>query len=176
MRTLLALLHVRGARRELFAAVFLVAFWWNADNASGRSLPVLPSPIMTPGAVATTSAAEVCAPGYARAHRHATISVRTLVYAEYRIDRHSGRFELDHLIPLELGGADVIANLWPQSESTVPGSHDKDRLENRLHALVCAGRFPVDQAQQEIAGNWIAACRTYLRLPACLNPGMSRRN
>jgi 5-methylcytosine-specific restriction endonuclease McrA len=26
-----------------------------------------------------------------------------------------GAFEVDHLIPLELGGDNVIANLWPEA-------------------------------------------------------------
>jgi hypothetical protein len=40
---------------------------------------------------------------------------------------------VDHLIPLELGGSNDIANLWPQSYVTVWNAHMKDRLENRLN-------------------------------------------
>jgi hypothetical protein len=64
---------------------------------------------------------------------------------------------VDHLISLELGGADVAENLWPQSYDTVTwNAHTKDKLEDRLHALVCAGRLPLEQAQRDIATDWIA--------------------
>ncbi len=41
----------------------------------------------------------------------------------------------------------------------------KDRLENFLHAEVCAGRMPIEQAQREIASDWIAAYQKYLGEP-----------
>src|SRR5215472_788692 len=44
--------------------------------------------------------------------------------------------ELDHLVPLELGGASTVANLWPQAW---PDAHRKDQLEDALHRLVCSG-------------------------------------
>jgi hypothetical protein len=37
----------------------------------------------------------------------------------------------------------------------------KDRLENRLHQMVCAGQLDLKTAQQEIAGDWIAAYKRY---------------
>jgi len=37
----------------------------------------------------------------------------------------------------------------------------KDRVENRLHALVCAGRVGLAVAQRAIAVDWWAAYRTY---------------
>jgi hypothetical protein len=41
----------------------------------------------------------------------------------------------------------------------------KDQLENFLHAEVCAGRIPIEQAQREIAQDWIAAYQKYLGEP-----------
>ena len=35
----------------------------------------------------------------------------------------------------------------------------KDRLENRLHRLVCAGALDLEEAQDEIAADWIASYR-----------------
>jgi hypothetical protein len=38
--------------------------------------------------------------------------------------------EMDHLIPLSLGGSNRQKNLWPQSEITEPwNAHVKDKLE-----------------------------------------------
>ena len=65
--------------------------------------------------------------------------------------------EVDHLISLELGGSNARANLFPESASPRPGSHEKDRLENKLSELVCRGRVSLVFAQRLIARDWIAA-------------------
>ena len=65
--------------------------------------------------------------------------------------------------PLELGGADTEANLWPESYDTEPwNAHLKDLLEDRLHALVCHGEMPLQEAQSAFFGNWIDAYRRYI--------------
>ena len=90
-----------------------------------------------------------------------------VIYRAYGITKkqRSGgsHFEVDHLISLELGGADVAENLWPQSYETQPwNAHVKDKLEDRLHALVCSGKMPLEQAQRDIAADWIAAYHKYV--------------
>ena len=69
---------------------------------------------------------------------------------------------MDHLISLELGGSNSLKNLWPESYQGAWNAHVKDRLENRLHALVCAGQLDLKTAQHAIATNWIAAYQQYL--------------
>jgi hypothetical protein len=64
---------------------------------------------------------------------------------------------VDHLISRELGGADMIDNLWPQPYTQHPGAHEKDWLENRLHKDVCSGIISLEEAQQEIRDDWYAA-------------------
>jgi hypothetical protein len=59
--------------------------------------------------------------------------------------------EIDHIVSLELGGSNDIANLYPEK---APGFHVKDELENRLHALVCSGAMTLHAAQVGIASNW----------------------
>jgi hypothetical protein len=66
--------------------------------------------------------------------------------------------EIDHLIPLGLGGTNRPANLWPQSYSTVPwNSKVKDQLEIKLRTEMCHGDIDLAAAQQEIAKDWKAA-------------------
>jgi hypothetical protein len=70
--------------------------------------------------------------------------------------------ELDHLIPLELGGAPkAIANLWPEAAAGPQGYHRKDVIETRLKRLVCAHRVALRTAQRAIATDWIAASLRY---------------
>ena len=38
----------------------------------------------------------------------------------------------------------------------------KDRVENKLHEWVCSGQLPLEQAQREIASNWIEAYKKYV--------------
>jgi len=47
---------------------------------------------------------------------------------------------------LELGGSNSIGNLFPEAADPRPGFHEKDKLENRLHALVCSGKMKLRTA------------------------------
>jgi len=80
------------------------------------------------------------------------------VEQEYGLARaHYGHtLEIDHIVALELGGSNDIANLFPELANAQPGYHLKDKLENRLHELVCAGAISLRAAQQGIASNWQA--------------------
>ena len=122
---------------------------------SGRcEPPILPDPKLTPGDALDVTIADISVPGYTKKVRNVPEEVKRRVYAEYGILTHAPReYEVDHLIPLEIGGSNSIKNLWPQSYITQPwNAHVKDVLENRLHVLVCSGKLDLKTAQQEIAG------------------------
>ncbi len=71
--------------------------------------------------------------------------------------RTLSEFELDHLIPLELGGApDDVANLWPEPWTGPWNARQKDAVENFLHRQVCNGAISLARAQAAIATNWTA--------------------
>jgi hypothetical protein len=90
-------------------------------------------------------------------------SEREQAYAEYGITSHQpGEYEVDHLVSLELGGSNDIANLWPEAAEPRPGFHEKDRVENYLHGQVCSGAMSLQEAQREIATDWLAV---YERMP-----------
>jgi len=42
------------------------------------------------------------------------------------------------------------------------GSLAKDKLENRLHTLVCQRKTPLAQVQWEMAHDWIAAYKRHV--------------
>jgi hypothetical protein len=110
----------------------------------------------TPGAVLEVSATEICQPGYARKVRKVYSATKRQVYQQYGVVRHGpGEFEVDHLVPLELGGSNDIANLWPESAYPKPGFHEKDKVEDYLHRKVCKEGMDLKQAQWIIANNWL---------------------
>jgi hypothetical protein len=120
----------------------------------------LPDPACTPGAYYSgATRARVCRSGYAGQVRHVSSATKDAIYRAYGLGRHfdGANGEVDHLISLELGGSNVRANLFPEAAAPPPGSHQKDRLENRLHAEVCAGQLTLRSAQRQIAGDWVAA-------------------
>lgn len=118
----------------------------------------LPDPDCTPGAIFPAATVDqICQSGYSSTVRNVPQSTKDEVFAEYGIASHApGEYEVDHLISLELGGSNSIANLWPQPANPTPGFHQKDQAENYLHDQVCSGRIPLEQAQIQIATNWLA--------------------
>ncbi len=124
---------------------------------------LLPDPVATPGIIRTTSAQEICAKGFTtKKYRHTTKAMKDQVYAAYGAKKKAGRCcEVDHLVPLELGAADDVRNLWPQPYEPRPGAHEKDWLENFLHRQVCAGKVDLPAAQREITEDWYAAYLKY---------------
>jgi len=64
--------------------------------------------------------------------------------------------ELDHLVPLELGGSNDATNLWPEYP---PTPNPKDSVEDALNAAVCDGRVSLTAAQDAIASDWLTAER-----------------
>jgi len=73
-------------------------------------------------------------------------------------------YEIDHLIPLCLGGSDDPSNLWPQPRRSIEpqwNAEAKDRLERLLCDMVCDGQVDLARAQAAIAKDWIAAYHKY---------------
>ena len=114
---------------------------------------------------ATTNLGEICFED-TRGLRHGSRERSDLIYERYGVapaDRM--QYTLDHLIPLEIGGADVVENIWPEPRRSLAGEWDdvaKDQLERRLKVLVCDGELDVDVAQRAIAEDWTDAYRRYV--------------
>jgi len=128
--------------------------------------PHLPDPSLTPGDVLPVTVSDICVAGYSSKVRNVPQSVKDQVYQEYGITSHApNSYEVDHLVSLELGGSNSVRNLWPEPYTGDWNAHIKDRLEDKLHAMVCDGQIDLQSAQQEIATNWIAAYLKYVGQP-----------
>ena len=134
----------------------------------------LPNASLTPGALnpAVTQAdihETICVPGYSRHIRppeNYTERLKRIQIREYGYrDRWLRDYEEDHLIALSLGGSPTSPeNLWPQPHDVIEGwgSYAKDRLEARLHWLVCHRGLRLTTAQRALAHDWIAAYQRYV--------------
>jgi hypothetical protein len=139
-----------------------ITFGRPTRRAGCRTRGGLPDPRCTPGArFSRVTRARVCRPGYASSVRNVSTATKDAVYRAYGLHGHfDGRDgEVDHLVSLELGGSNSVANLFPEAAAPHPGSHEKDRLENALHRDVCAGHISLSRAQRLIARDWVAAYR-----------------
>lgn len=146
----------------------------------------MPDPKLTPGATdrrvtQKNIQSTICKAGYTKSVRKTPARVIASVFHEYEIppEDWSG-YEMDHLISLELGGADVAKNLWPQpycptkaeaaarskalamlgmfppAPEPCYGAREKDVVETAFKRSVCAGKMTLKDAQQRIAKNWYA--------------------
>lgn len=97
----------------------------------------------------------VCKTGFAAEHRSVSVNTKRQVYAEYGMGYNPGHaFVIDHLIPLELGGDNIISNLWPEK---IAQAARKDQDENGLRERVCEGNMRLDAAQMFFVHHWSRA-------------------
>jgi len=133
----------------------LVLFGAVPALAGDISLPVDPG--VSQDAIGETICVE---PEWSRTHRppwRVTNAIKRRLLADAGLPPESIRdFELDHQVPIDLGGSSELANLrlqpWPEAR-------EKDRVETCLARSVCAGRVPLAEAQTAIWNDWRSAAR-----------------
>lgn len=129
----------------------------------------LPDPACTPGAINPTVTIEVLQDKKFRTtcirDGATTAKQKNSTYGWYSI-KHPAKntgatqtCELDHLISLELGGADTLENIWPQCgpkgvKLVKRYFKQKDMVENYVAMQVRNGDIPLDEAQKGIADDW----------------------
>jgi hypothetical protein len=116
-----------------------------------------PDATKTPGTVyENITEKDVCDSGYSKRVRNVPVLQKKSIYKSYGIKypQPAGAFEVDHFIPLSIGGSNDDKNLWPQPAAPVPGFHEKDKVEFYLYNEICAGRIPIKTAQESIRSDW----------------------
>lgn len=164
-----------GARNVL---VVLLVGGCTAHNAVSVAGPVtsyggmctsrdgLPDPVCTPGeadprVTPDNIRSTICRRGYTKSVRpskDASHRLKIRVTKAYGISAVPfSTIELDHLIPLSLGGSSADSNLWPQFRTGPANAKDKDAIADSLNRKVCSGRVGLRQAQDAMATNWRTA-------------------
>ncbi len=155
--------------RAAFLLLCLLAF----TSSRADDIPDLG---LTPGAVrAGLTKQTICSIKWGRDERHVTEALKRQVFARYAytgyddprcVPAGNRTCEVDHLVSRELGGADVVSNLWPQAYGRSPWNAAlKDRLENRLNKEMCAGHIALKAARAMLVNDWRAAYKKYFGQP-----------
>ena len=119
-------------------------------RASAQDLPI--NPAVTQAAIDQT----ICVPGWTKTVRPsaryaARIKIKLIRELELPKELLTD-FELDHRIPLALGGApSALTNLELQPWDE---AGEKDAVEACLSRAVCAGKIGLDEARRRIWGDW----------------------
>jgi hypothetical protein len=127
-------------------------------RTSGCTLGASPDRRCSPGAYYSGLTKRViCSPGFRTSMiGRLTAAEKHAVEREYGLAPKSyGRsLEIDRIVSLGLGGSNAIANLFPERADAHPGYRVKDRLESKLHHLVCSGAMTLRTARRGIASDW----------------------
>ena len=111
----------------------------------------------------------ICVPGWTKTVRPPvsyTNALKVRQMAEFGLSGSPHDYEEDHLISLEVGGDPRSpANLWPEPWTGPLNAHEKDRLENVIHRLVCSGKLSLSEGRHELSTNWVASFRRRVGSP-----------
>jgi hypothetical protein len=135
------------------AVVALAALFVHRSTPEGPT--VRADPTRTPGAVnpEVTQAnihQTICVRGWTKTVRppvEYTNALKVRQMRQYAEVGDPSKFQEDHLISLELGGAPTDPrNLWPEP---YPRASTVDTIENELNAKVCSGGMSLADAQRK---------------------------
>lgn len=111
---------------------------------------------LNPAVTQATIASTICQTGWTRTMRPYVSTMKTIkaemLAAFGEPIEHRNRYELDHKIPLALGGAVIDRRnltLQPFDEA-----REKDAIEVCLSSLVCQGKIDLEDAQSAIWEDW----------------------
>ena len=155
-----------------------------------RNSTAFPDPSCTPGAFNPSVTLSVlknpdfktgCLRNHATTEGEKNATDKDNTYDYYGIPRnmnsqgHGQVCELDHFIPLYLGGADTLDNIWPQCGPTGASGENlyfkkKDKVEVYLGDQVRAGKMTLPAAREGIVKDWTQyseAARDYCASNKC---------
>jgi hypothetical protein len=123
----------------------------------------MPNPKLTPGAVATTNTTEICLLPDHLASTVISPAKQNAVLTEYGVKPAAGgaKYDIDYLVPISLGGATTMANMWPAAYRGT-GFFEKDQLDHVMRDMVCHRELSLRTAQRDLEQNWYVAWLKYV--------------
>lgn len=100
------------------------------------------------GVIVNTNIQQLCTPNFSASIRPPVAFTNKLKREWTPVGHKPQEYELDHYIPLALGGNPKDPNnLWLQ---VWDDAKKKDKLEAELHREVCSGKKSLSEAQSEV--------------------------
>ncbi len=133
---------------------------------SSQEEAILPNRALTPGAVHAVTLNDICSSTDDELDPRVSPATERAVLQEYGLPSGvtARNYQIDYLVNPQLGGTSDIRNLWPEPYSnSIWNAHAKDELEQHLHQMVCDRTVDLAMAQRELATDWIAAYKKYVR-------------
>jgi hypothetical protein len=108
----------------------------------------VPNSRCTPGQSVGESVQTICAHNYSEGARRVSQSLKDRIYAAYGLMRQPrGTYQIDHLVPISVGGANTPSNLWPEP---APSYHAKDALEHGAWRVLCKSSLSDTEKTQDM--------------------------
>ena len=127
-------------------------------TADAQQLRAYPDRALTPGSIDPSLTPKYICSHSTSERRSVNTALKKSVFAAYNVPfEDRANYEVDHFIPLALGGLNTCTdnptcNLWPEPhQKSFPeiapwGSETKDQLELRLYKMMCAGQISLHDA------------------------------
>ena len=143
----------------------LVCGWIAAAALAAPSIAMAqrPSSYKTPGATARVKMEQLCAPDFAASLKPASDWQRSQALERYGLRPEGFSGELDHLVPLSLGGSNDPDNLWPFRASGTFTLEAKQALASKLQGLVCARKLSLKDAQDAFRKDWTLSYQVHMK-------------
>jgi hypothetical protein len=122
-----------------------------------------PNSYVTPGAKTKVNEADVCAADLSGSAKPVAGWQRAEALKRYGRDASSYSGDLDHLIPVSLGGSNDPDNLWPMPDNKEYGIAAKRELEAKLYKMVCAKEITLKAAQDALKKDWTKSYDRYVK-------------
>ena len=138
----------------LFLGISQISLAGQYGMGGSTSYPLHPDPTLTPGALCTSPTRlrypekiKYCDRNVDSSTKWEVIQIYVKKFG-YKINNgNRGQFKIDHYIPLCMGGANDISNLWPQNQNVY---QQTDPLEPLLCEKMAMGRLKQTEAVELI--------------------------
>jgi hypothetical protein len=157
-----------------FGYVLCLSLTIQAGEVNGKRFPDGPDTVKTPGVLCTNPDTYRYEEKIPYCERSVSSGMKKKIIAAYDSELDfdiqmlpRGDFKIDHLIPLSIGGANDVGNLWPQHKSIYAYS---DMIESHLSNLMVKGLI-----KQAEAIDAILTCKLHLEKCKQIEDDLAKR-